>query len=56
MEKIFWSNPYQHTLDTKIISINGNEILLEKPSRFHFQEDRKAIEHSSMALKYSVHE
>ncbi|GAN22738.1 alanyl-tRNA editing protein [Legionella pneumophila] len=46
MEKIFWSNPYQHTLDTKIISINGNEILLEKTIAFSFsggQESDRAF-------------
>mgnify|MGYP000517634283 CR=1 FL=1 len=30
MEKVFWIDPYQHTIKTKVIDINDNEILLEK--------------------------
>lgn len=46
MEKVFWLNPYQHTLDTKIISINHNDVLLEKTIAFSFsggQESDKAF-------------
>ncbi|HAT3977431.1 TPA: alanyl-tRNA editing protein [Legionella pneumophila] len=53
MEKIFWSNPYQHTLDTKVISINGNEILLEKTIAFSFsggQESDRAFINSFEVL------
>lgn len=46
MEKTFWINPYQNTLETKIVSISGNEILLEKTIAFSFsggQESDKAF-------------
>lgn len=36
MEKVFWIDPYQHTLKTKVIAINDNEILLEKTIAFSF--------------------
>lgn len=36
MEKVFWIDPYQHTLKTKVIDINDNEILLEKTIAFSF--------------------
>lgn len=45
MEKVFWIDPYQHTLKTKVIAINDNEILLEKTIAFSFsggQESDKA--------------
>lgn len=29
MKKIFWENPYQHTLNTKVLSIDGDEVLLD---------------------------
>ena len=45
MQKIFWENPYQQTLGTKIVSVNGNEVLPEKTIAFSFsggQESDKA--------------
>lgn len=45
MQKTFWENPYQQTLSTKVISVNGNEILPEKTIAFSFsggQESDKA--------------
>lgn len=45
MQKEFWRNPYQRTLKTKILSINGNEILFDKTIAYSFsggQENDKA--------------
>lgn len=45
MEKLFWQDPYQCTLNTKISSITGNDILLEKTIAYSFsggQESDKA--------------
>ncbi len=45
MQKTFWENPYQQTLSTKVISVNGNQILPEKTIAFSFsggQESDKA--------------
>lgn len=46
MEKTFWLDPYQKTLRTKVLSVNSNEILLEKTIAFSFsggQESDKAF-------------
>lgn len=46
MEKTFWIDPYQTTLSTRIISVNGNELLLEKTIAYSFaggQESDKAF-------------
>ncbi|MBX9977888.1 MAG: alanyl-tRNA editing protein [Alphaproteobacteria bacterium] len=46
MEKLFWFNPYQHTLHTKIASIKGNDIVLEETIAYSFsggQESDKAF-------------
>ena len=29
MRKIFWDNPYQCSLDTKVVKVEGNKILFE---------------------------
>lgn len=45
MRKIFWDNPYQHTLTTKVTAVSGNRILLEETIAFSFsggQESDKA--------------
>ncbi|HHF7346936.1 TPA: alanyl-tRNA editing protein [Legionella feeleii] len=45
MEKLFWQAPYQRKLNTKIISIVDNDILLEKTIAYSFsggQESDKA--------------
>lgn len=45
MQKTFWENPYQQTLSTKVIGVNGNEVLPEKTIAFSFsggQESDKA--------------
>ncbi|HCI48404.1 MAG: alanyl-tRNA editing protein [Alphaproteobacteria bacterium RIFCSPHIGHO2_01_FULL_41_14] len=36
MKKVFWINPYQASLDTKIVSVTGNEVLLEETIAFSF--------------------
>jgi len=30
MKKIFWNDPYQQTLITKVAGVNGNEVLFEE--------------------------
>lgn len=45
MKKTFWENPYQHSLDTKVVSVSGDRILLEETIAFSFsggQESDKA--------------
>lgn len=45
MRKVFWDNPYQQTLQTKVASVTGNRILLEETIAFSFsggQESDKA--------------
>lgn len=45
MQKKFWEDPYQQTLQTKIISVNENEVLPEETIAFSFsggQESDKA--------------
>jgi Ser-tRNA(Ala) deacylase AlaX len=36
MRRVFWDDPYQRTLTTKITSIEGNKILLEETIAFSF--------------------
>jgi Ser-tRNA(Ala) deacylase AlaX len=36
MKKVFWENPYQHTLTTHIISIDGNVILFDATIAYSF--------------------
>lgn len=45
MRKLFWANPYQQTLKTKAISIEGNQIVFDETIAFSFsggQESDKA--------------
>ncbi|KTD56452.1 alanyl-tRNA editing protein [Legionella shakespearei] len=45
MEKVFWADPYQKSLNTQVALVNGNEVLLEKTIAFSFsggQESDKA--------------
>lgn len=46
MEKIFWANPYQHTLNTYVTEVNGSEVLLAETIAYSFsggQESDKAF-------------
>ncbi len=46
MKKVFWENPYQTTLITKVASVNGNELLFDETIIFSFsggQENDKAF-------------
>lgn len=36
MKKIFWDNPYQQTLNTKVASVDGNRILFEETIAYSF--------------------
>jgi len=29
MRKVFWENPYQHTLQTTVAAVNDNELLFD---------------------------
>lgn len=45
MKKVFWENPYQRTLTTKISSVSGDRVLTEETIAFSFsggQESDKA--------------
>lgn len=45
MRKVFWDNPYQQTLTTKVASVEGNQILFEETIIYSFcggQESDKA--------------
>lgn len=45
MRKVFWEDPYQHTLVTKVASVHGNEVLFEETIAYSFaggQESDKA--------------
>lgn len=45
MRKVFWDDPYQQTLTTKVVSIDNNQVLLEDTIAFSFsggQESDKA--------------
>ena len=45
MKKTFWENPYQHSLVTKVVSVNEERILVEETIAFSFsggQESDKA--------------
>lgn len=46
MKKVFWENPYQKSLTTKVAKVNGNEILFEATIVYSFaggQESDKAL-------------
>lgn len=46
MRKVFWDNPYQQSLNTKVASVNGNKVLLEETIAYSFsggQESDKAM-------------
>jgi len=36
MRKVFWDDPYQHTLITRVASVSGDSILLEETIAFSF--------------------
>jgi Ser-tRNA(Ala) deacylase AlaX len=45
MRKVFWKNPYQQSLETKVASVEGNELLFEETIAYSFsggQESDKA--------------
>ena len=46
MRKVFWDNPYQQSLITKVTSVNGNQILFDETIAFSFsggQESDSAL-------------
>lgn len=53
MRKVFWKDPYQQTLTTKVAAVTGNQILLEDTIAFSFsggQESDKATINKSPVL------
>lgn len=36
MKKVFWENPYQHTLTTHVVSVDGNTILFNETIAYSF--------------------
>src|SRR5205823_2632231 len=45
MRKVFWDDPYQQSLTTRVASVNGNRILFDETIAFSFaggQESDKA--------------
>lgn len=36
MRKVFWENPYQHTLKTTVASVNGNEVTFKETIAYSF--------------------
>lgn len=54
MKKIFWDNPYQRELTTKVSEVNGNQVLFEDTIAYSFsggQESDKATVIGFVALK-----
>lgn len=47
MRKVFWENPYQHTLDTKVAAIDGKFVVFEATIAFSFsggqESDRATV-------------
>lgn len=44
MRKVFWDNPYQTTLSTKVASVVGNQVLLEETIAFSFSGGQESDE------------
>lgn len=58
MKKVFWDNPYQHTLETHVTSVEGNRVLFDATIAYSFaggQESDKAWV-NGMPLTDSVRE
>jgi len=46
MKKVFWDNPYQHELKTKVASVDGNQVVFQDTIAYSFaggQESDKAF-------------
>jgi len=59
MRKVFWDNPYQQTLTTKVTTVDGNRILLEETIAFSFsggQESDKACINGLPVLHSEIEE
>ena len=52
MQKVFWQNPYQTSLKTKILQINGNEILPEKTIAYSFSGGQESDQAGSMTYLF----
>jgi hypothetical protein len=53
MRKIFWDNPYQHSLTTTVASVDGNKLLFEETIAYSFaggQESDKAYVNGLLIL------
>ncbi len=59
MKKVFWDNPYQTELNTKVKAVSGNQILLEDTIIFSFsggQESDKAFINKMPVLDSNISE
>lgn len=59
MRKVFWDNPYQQSLTTKVAAVSGSRILLEETIAFSFsggQESDKAILNGLSILNSEIEE
>ena len=57
MKKVFWDNPYQRTLTTKVASVTNNRVLLEETIAFSFsggQESDKAYMNGHTILNSEI--
>lgn len=52
MRKVFWDNPYQYSLTTKVASIDGNQIVPEENGcRFFCERAEQKLD----AMFYSIY-
>jgi len=57
MQKVFWDNPYQHTLETTVASVSGNQVMFAETIAFSFsggQESDKATVNSLPILDSKI--
>lgn len=53
VEKVFWTNPYLTKLDTRISSVNGNDITVERTILYAFSGGQESD--TGLIQGYSVH-
>ncbi len=59
MEKTFWLDPYQHTLETRVAAVQGDEVVFEKTIAYSFaggQESDKATVNGIEILNSRIQE
>jgi Ser-tRNA(Ala) deacylase AlaX len=55
MQKIFWDNPYQHQLMTKVVSVNENRLLFAETIGFSFSggQESDTVRVNGLMVTYS---